>query len=107
MRFKWNEFKFGLIRIENLVSYLFKFIRIHSYRLTRNVSETDSGMTRNSSDWLGMHFNLILPPGQKDKGTPFATKFRKEFYPSESEPFRNRNTFWTSFDANRLKINTV
>ena len=31
--------------------------------MTRNGSETDSGMTRNSSDSLGMNFNPILSPG--------------------------------------------
>ena len=31
--------------------------------MTRNCSETDSGMVWNSSDSLGMNFKPILPPG--------------------------------------------
>ena len=32
--------------------------------MTRNGSETDSGMARNNSDLLGMNFNPILSPGK-------------------------------------------
>ena len=80
---------FGLIWIENLVSDSFRFIRIDVSELigssridfwpffikrdTKRFSDwfgmihigsnTDIGMNRNSSDWLGMNFNPILSPG--------------------------------------------
>ena len=82
---------FGSIWIENLVSDWFEFILIGVseliglsrmdfwpflikrdtkrfsdwLRMIRIGSDTDIGMNRNSSDWLGMNFNPILSPGQR------------------------------------------
>ena len=68
----------GLIWIENLVSDCFGLSRIGFLpffvkRVTKSFldwlgkirigSDTDIGMNRNSSDWLGMNFNPILSPG--------------------------------------------
>ena len=79
---------FGLIWIGNLISDCFRFIRIivsesiglrwidfWPFFIKRDTkcfsdwsgmirigSDIDIGMNRNSSDWLGMNFNPILPP---------------------------------------------
>ena len=88
-KFGLDQSELGLIRIANLVSDWFRFIRIDVSELVglsrmdfwsffiklytkrfsdwfviiRIGSDTDIGMNRNSSDWLGMNSNPILSRG--------------------------------------------
>ena len=63
----------GFIRIEisDLFGLFLNFLRVdsdwkfalESFGIARFSSESDSGMNRNSADWLGMNFNPELSPG--------------------------------------------
>ena len=73
---------FELIWIEHLVSDWFGMIRIRS--------DTDIGINRNSSDWLGMNFNLILSPGAKNWGVTWAKSHKNLWF------WKVKGKFWIS-----------
>ena len=108
---------FGFIRTEKsnwsgLFFNLFVFNEIQN--ICRIGSETDSGLTRNSSDSLGLNSSPKLSTGYWLKNTNFIIfrkrddfrvdhdrSFKKESYPSEFMPFQNlflndsKICFWT------------